>query len=292
MHPAHSAIVFTTASGAGYGLLALLGLLSASSILPADRWFAVVAFALSLGAVTVGLVWSSFHRGHPQGAIKAYSQWRTSWLSRTLVLAAATYVPAVVFAIGWIFYAQTDGIFRALGLATTVLCGFTVYATGMIYATLEPIHAWCNRWVVPNFLALALLTGTLWLTALVVLFGRPGPDISMVLVLALFLSFYLKRKYWRFIDATPAGQTTFETSEMGDPIARKDVEKLRRYAFVLLFAIPLICSLAASGETAWLAIPASLLAALSASLGVVIERRLFFAEARHAATPHDSADFA
>lgn len=315
MHPAYSVIFFTTASGAGYGLLAMLGLLSASSILPTDRWFAIIAFALSLGAVTFGLLSSTFHLGHPERAIKAYSQWRTSWLSREGVLATATYVPAAIFAIGWIFYGETDGIFRALGLATTALCGFTVYATGMIYATLAPIHAWCNRWVVPNYLALSLLTGTLWLNALVVLFGRPGPDISMVLVLALFVSFYLKRKYWRFIDTSsgpstpesatglgrlgkvrlldpPGTQTTFVTTEMGFRVARKHVAKLRRYTFIFLFAIPLICSLAAMGETAWLAIPAGLLAALSASLGVVIERWLFFAEARHAVTLYHGAEAA
>ncbi len=315
MHPAYSVIFFTTASGAGYGLLAMLGVLASSGVVPDSVWFGVSAFALALGAVSFGLLSSTFHLGRPERAIKAYSQWRTSWLSREGVLATATYAPALLLAWGWVFGDRSDPIIRLAGLATALLSGLTVYATGMIYATLRPVHAWCNRWVVPNYLALGLLTGTLWLHALVVLFGQPSPDVSMVLVLALFLAFYLKRRYWRFIDSTaasaspesatglghlgrvrlldpPPGQATFVTREMGYRIARRHARKLRRYAFVLLFALPLIGALAATESAYWLAAPASLLAALSASVGAVIERWLFFAEARHVASLYHGASSA
>src|SRR5215469_5543966 len=82
MHPALSIIIFTTASGAGYGLLALLGLLASLGLLPPDRLFGFVALALALGAVTGGLVSSAAHLGHPERALRAFSQWRSSWLSR------------------------------------------------------------------------------------------------------------------------------------------------------------------------------------------------------------------
>ena len=49
MHPAPSIIFFTTASGAGYGLLVMLGLGVAFGMLPADRWFGLVGLGLSLG---------------------------------------------------------------------------------------------------------------------------------------------------------------------------------------------------------------------------------------------------
>ena len=62
------------------------------------------AFALSnnmvviaLGLITVGLLSSTFHLGHPERAWRAFSQWRSSWLSREGVAAVITYVPAVIF---------------------------------------------------------------------------------------------------------------------------------------------------------------------------------------------------
>ena len=184
----------------------------------------------------------------------------------------------------------------------------------MIYATQRPVLAWCNPWVPPIYLALALLTGALWLNALLALFGRASPDASLVVVVALFLSFYLKRRYWRFIDAAgaistpesatgpgtigkprpldpPQTRTTDATRETGHRIARKQVAKLRRFAFVLLFALPLALTMAAM-ETAWIAAAAAALAALSGSVGVVIERWLFFAEAKHGVTLDRGAETA
>ena len=280
MRPALSVIVFTTATHAGCGLLAMLSLLSASSVVPTERWCAGIAFALSLSAMGVGLLCWFHGPDAPTRAIDVYVRWRTNWQARAVVLATASFFPAISFASGWVVYGRTDGVFRGLGLATTLLCGLTVYATAMTYATLADVEAWCNRWVVPVFLALALLTGTLWLNALVILFGRTSPDISMLLVLALFLAFYLKRKYWRHIDSTVS--TVAELRSF--PIPRAHAVRLRRYAFLLLFAVPLTVSLLTMGETAWFAFPASLAAALSASAGIVIERWLFFAEAE--AQPH------
>ena len=65
MHPALSVIVFTTLSGAGYGLLFLIGVLSGTAVLPESRWFGLVALGLSLGLASIGLVASTFHLGHP-----------------------------------------------------------------------------------------------------------------------------------------------------------------------------------------------------------------------------------
>ena len=43
----------------------------------------------------------------------------------------------------------------------------TVWFTGMIYASLKPIHQWRNRWTVPNYFALALMAGFLLLDLLI-----------------------------------------------------------------------------------------------------------------------------
>src|SRR3546814_6221247 len=81
MHPAKSVILFTTASGAGYGLIAWLGVLAALGLLPAERWFGLVAFGLGLGLVVLGLLSSTLHLGRPERAWRAFSQWRSSWRS-------------------------------------------------------------------------------------------------------------------------------------------------------------------------------------------------------------------
>ena len=91
MHPALSVILFTTASGAGYGLLFLIGLLTGTAFLPESRWFVGVAFGLSLGAISFGLLASTFHLGRPERAWRALSQWRSSWLSREGIASLIVY---------------------------------------------------------------------------------------------------------------------------------------------------------------------------------------------------------
>src|SRR3546814_4853981 len=82
MHPAASVIFFTTASGAGYGLLFLLGIAGAFGLAPPDLALGLVGFTLSLGLITAGLLASTFHLGRPERAWRALSQWRSSWLPR------------------------------------------------------------------------------------------------------------------------------------------------------------------------------------------------------------------
>src|SRR5580698_8752316 len=97
MHPALSVIIFTTSSGAGYGMLFWLGVCAASNRLPTHSLFAPVSLTLALVAVTVGLLSSTLHLGHPERAWRAFSQWRSSWLSREGVVSVATYVPTGIF---------------------------------------------------------------------------------------------------------------------------------------------------------------------------------------------------
>lgn len=67
MHPAFSVVFFTTATGAGYGLLALLGVLGSFQIIPADFWLGVIGMVLALGLIAAGLLSSTGHLGRPAG---------------------------------------------------------------------------------------------------------------------------------------------------------------------------------------------------------------------------------
>ena len=315
MNPAYSVIFFTTASGAGYGLIFLLALFGALNGVPIDPWFGAIGLGLGTALVTGGLLSSTMHLGHPERAWRAYSQWKSSWLSREGVLATTTYVPLILTAWGWVIMGAIDGNFAFIAALLALMCVLTVHSTGMIYATLRTISAWHNRLTVPGYLAFALLSGSAWFHALAQIFGYQTPEIALVVIVALFLCFYIKRKYWRSIDMYPGPSTpesatglhdlgkvqlldpptmteNFVQREMGYTIARKHGQKLRRLCFISYFLIPIVLTGLTSSADPWLAIPGTLIAAISVSVGVVIERWLFFAEAKHVSMLYYGADSA
>ena len=80
--------------------------------------------------------------------------------------------------------------------------------------------------------------------------------------------------------------------EMGYRVARKHAEKLRRIALAAGFAAPaalLLLSLLLEGRAAG---GIALVAALAATGGALVERWLFFAEAKHAVTLYYGAQSA
>lgn len=304
MHPALSVILFTTASGAGYGLLFLCGVLAPLGLLPRDPWFGVVALGLALLLITAGLLSSTVHLGHPERAWRAVTQWRTSWLSREGIAALLTYLPAGIFGIGWVFFADTGGLFALCGLLAAAMSVVTVYCTGMIYASLKPVHQWCNAHVVPVYMALALMSGALWLNALLQLWAWPSVVVAAAAAFAIPLAVWLKERYWRFIDGGAAASTpesavgllgrgkvraldpphtgaNYLLREMGFAIARKHALKLRRTTLGLGFVAPLVLTLLAALLPGAIGTVAALLAVASATAGVLVERWLFFAEAKH-----------
>ena len=305
MHPAYSIIFFTTASGLGYGLLGLLGLAGAAGTVPADRWLGVAGLGLALGAVTLGLLSSTFHLGHPERAWMAMREWRSSWLSREGVLALATYVPAGLFGIGWVFLGTTTGVWAIFGLLAALGAAVTVACTAMIYASIRAIPRWHNGFVPPVYLVLSLLTGALALDALLRLFGAARPAVTILAIAAAVLGAGLKLLYWRHIDNAPPVATAASATgltgtvrlleaphtspnylqqEMGYRVARKHAARLRLIALVMGFAVPAALSLLALVAGGWTAAGLAVVAALLAYIGVLIERWLFFAEAQHAVT--------
>ncbi len=315
MHPAFSVLFFTTASGAGYGLLVWLGVLNAFDLLPTGRWFGFTGLALALGLITAGLLSSTFHLGHPERAWRALSQWRSSWLSREGILAVATYLPAGIFGIGWVFFDNSGGFFAFCGLLAAACALVTVYCTAMIYATLKTVRQWCNPRVSPLYLGFALAVGALWCQALLLLFGMPLTWFSALTGLLLLGLWILKQDYWRVIDegtgASSIGSATglghlgqvrpldpphteenFLIKEMGYRVARKHALKLRRLAGSLIGGLPLALTLLMIMSGGSLAVIFALLAALSASIGSFLERWLFFAEATHKVTLYYGAEAA
>src|SRR5437016_8723074 len=184
MHPALSIVCFTTASGAGFALLLLLGLGAPLGLLPPSPGFGFAGLAVAVLLATGGLASSALHLGRPERAWRAFSQWRSSWLSREGVFSVLTFLPAAIFGIGWVFFGTSRGLVGLCGILAAVLGAATIYCTGMIYASLKPIHQWHNPWVVPNYFALGLMSAFLVLNFLVRLWEPRAPGVA---VLALIL---------------------------------------------------------------------------------------------------------
>ncbi|MGO4836055.1 dimethyl sulfoxide reductase anchor subunit family protein, partial [Rhizobiaceae sp. 2RAB30] len=135
MHPAPSIIVFTTLSGLGYGLAAVLGL----GVLDPTAMSTGIAHVVALLLIAAGLSSSTLHLGNPQRAWRAFSQWRSSWLSREGVMSILTFVPLVWSAWAALFEGR---YFWFPGLLGSLLSAGTVYCTAMIYASLKSVDAW------------------------------------------------------------------------------------------------------------------------------------------------------
>ena len=184
MRPALSIVFFTTSSGAGFALFLLLGLGAPLGLTPQSSGFGFVALAVAALLAGAGLVASLLHLGRPERAWRAFSQWRSSWLSREGVFAVLTFLPAAIFGIGWVFFGATGRLFGLCGILTAALAAATVYCTGMIYASLKPIHQWHNAWVVPAYLALGLMGGCLVLDFLVRLWSRRSTGIALLTMIS------------------------------------------------------------------------------------------------------------
>jgi sulfite dehydrogenase (quinone) subunit SoeC len=302
LHPAYSVIAFSTVSGAGYGLLALAALAGASHGPASSFAFGALVMATGLGMVTVGLLASMFHLGHPERAWRAISQWRSSWLSREGAMALATYVPALVFGWLWLDPGTSPAALRIVGLVLALMCALTIVCTAMIYVSLATIPQWRQPLVLPIYLVMALATGAAMLLAIAAPFGRGAAVLAGISIIALIATAVLKLLYWRAIDVEPRNLTigmatglaepvrqweqahtarNFVMQEMGYRVGRRHAGRLRRIVIMLfglatMLAVPPL--ILGSGIVA---VGAAALSAIAAMAGALIERWLFFAEAEH-----------
>jgi DMSO reductase anchor subunit len=299
MHPAPSIIFFTTASGLGYGLAAILGL----GVLDPAAVSTGLAYLLALALISGGLLSSTLHLGNPQRAWRALTQWRSSWLSREGVMAIVTFVPLVISAWATLF----DHVYLPIvGVIGTILCAVTVYCTAMIYASLKSVQAWNTRLTPACYLLLAAAGGAI-LAAFFALCGGGSVRWLALAAIGLVAAAWVAKLRWR--DrlltmkplSTPESATglgsigsvallerphvteNYLTREMGFRVARKHAAKLARLAFGLGGVVPVLLLVAVlftgQGTSALLA---SALAVLAFTVGILVERWLFFAEARHA----------
>ncbi|MBF9061019.1 dimethyl sulfoxide reductase anchor subunit [Rhodobacterales bacterium HKCCSP123] len=282
MHPAPSVIAFTTLSGLGFGLLVFLGLGEPAVTGWTAFWFFLISYALAVG----GLLASTFHLGHPERALKAFSQWRTSWLSREAWAAVAALVVMGLYAAAAVFLGTR---IAALGLIGAALSLATVFTTSMIYAQLKTVPRW-NQVLTPlHFVSASLAGGAL-------LAGQITPAAVLLLLAGM-----IQLGHWRVGDArfAEAGHTLAGATGLGRPgrirafepphtgpnyllremafvVGRKHALRLRLVAAVLGYALPIVLILTPGAGHAL-----GGLAVLCHLAGMLASRWLFFAEAEH-----------
>ena len=308
MFPAGSIILFTTASGAGYGLVFLVIGADLIGLFAGDAAIPLAGIGGGLALVTAGLFSSLAHLGHPERAWRALGQWRSSWLSREGVLAIASYGPIAAYLGTRLEAGGASGAApAALGGLAMACCLATVHCTAMIYASLKPVHAW-HTWLVPcAYLSLALMAGGVVLSLLSHLFDGPVLAAGAAAWVMLALGGLVKAAYWRRRarargpstpeSATglgglgrvrqweaPHGPDNYLLKEMGYRLAREKAGLLRPLAVLGGFVAPAALLAAALPAPAPIAPILAALAVASTGAGLAIERWLFFAEATHAVT--------
>ena len=281
MHPSPSVIIFTALSGLGFGLLVFLGLKMPDVTGVLAFIFFVIGFGLAVG----GLISSTFHLGRPERSIKAFKQWRSSWLSREAIAAVFTLSIMAVYAIGRIFF---DYDIRILGVAGATMSIVTVFTTSMIYAQLKSIPRWNTKLTPAYFLSLSLAGGAL-------LAGQIKFCLLLLLISGIIqLLVWIKGDRALALSGTtiesgtglgtigrvrafepPHTGTNYLLKEFVHIVGRKHSAKLRIIALILMIGTPiLLLSLSFSYFLAALSV-------ISHIAGLFISRWLFFAEAEH-----------
>ena len=294
MHPAPSIVLFTVLSGLGLGQMVWLGL----GLGPNDGPFRWLASALALALAGAGGLASTGHLGRRDRAWRAFSQWRSSWLSREACLMIAAMAAFGLYAAIWCL----GGVrVWGLGLAASGLSAATIYSTAMIYAQLKTVPRWSATPTPALFLATGLTGGLLAAGAAAGLVGAAVQGLLAALALVVTIGVVI---WWqtsaagavRSVDGStletatglgfmgkvrsfeaPHTGSNYLLNEMAYEIGRKRAYELRRIGAVLGLLLPLVFSVVALLIGGWLMV----LALAAHVAGMLALRWLFFAEAQH-----------
>jgi DMSO reductase anchor subunit len=281
MHPAPSVIFFSVFSGLGFGLLVWLGI----GIPGVTGWSAFAFFAIAYILAVGGLISSTFHLGHPERALKAFTQWRSSWLSREAWCAVAALTLMAIYGAGLVFLGQR---WTLIGLLGALFSLGTVFTTSMIYAQLKTVPRWNMPLTPLNFLSLSIAGGAL-------MAGQVNAAVLLILVAGAIQAATWMLGDTRFensgtdmASATQLGNigtvrafepphtgTNYLLREFVYVVGRKHASKLRIIALGLMSVLPVVLLVLPFSH--WVAV----IAVIAHVAGVLTARWLFFAQAEH-----------
>lgn len=291
MHPAPSMIVFTVLTGIGLGMVAWIG----AGLAGEAGWASVV---LALALTGAGGVASIGHLARPSRAVLAFTQWRSSWLSREACLLLAAAGVFVIYAALWLV---GDLRVTLVGWIAAALAIATIYATAMIYAQLRTVPRWSGTPTPVLFVATALTGGLLGVGAASALAGTGAPVLAVLLALVATAGIAV---WWQTRAAgarrglegssietatglagrgrvrlfePPHTGPNYLLREMAFQIGRTRAYQIRWLGALFGYLLPILLAVLALVLGGWLLVPAL----LCHIVGMLAMRWLFFAEAEH-----------
>jgi len=295
MRPAWSVLFLTTLIGAGQGLF--LALFTADVLVPVEGRFLAEGAIVAVGLLLAGLVASFFHLGRPERAWRSAAMWRTSWLSREVIVLPLFMAAVFAWAVSRYFVSRETQLI--LGITGVALAMALFVCTGMVYACLKFLQEWHTPLTVINYTTLGCASG---LTAAVALAAWLQPGLVRPFASAAFFvgaAAYLGRvaalarnarlrprstlasaigvKHPRIRQiAQGAMGGSFNTREFFHGRPREVVRAVRWTFLALAFPIPALLLL--FSESSGVLIGAAFVLQYA---GLLAERWYFFAEARH-----------
>ena len=312
MRPALSVILLTTLIGVGQGLFAALytvqvfdrvGLIQG----PSSAVFYPLGCAIALAFLGVGLGASFFHLGRPERAWRTVAMWRTSWLSREVIVLPAfmgcVFLYGLGHYLGWPQHPIVAGADATLviGAVGVLLCAGLFLCTGMIYACLKFLQEWHTPLTVVNYLLFGSASGLMLATAYAAMVEPPLVGFLAVWTVAFTLAALLGRGASLIRNARLKPRSTIQTAIgvkhprivqssqgfLGGSFNTREFFHARSDAFVrsikwtfLIAVFPVPLALLAAGLLG--NAPALLVIAfLVQYAGLLAERWFFFAQANH-----------
>jgi len=316
MHPAFSIIFLTTLIGAGQGLfLALYSgqLYSVFRLLPTQNplQFFALGSLLVLVLLAAGLFSSFFHLGRPERAWRSAARWRTSWMSREVIVLPAFMGAVAVWGLihyqGWnpVLFTFRDtfavDLSLVVGAVATVLCFALFLCTGMIYACIKMLQEWATPLTVINYTLFGGASGFLLATAFAAWQAseQTGFFAGWAFILTIFVLITRVASLVRNARIKPKssiqtaigirhGQIeqkaqgsmggSFNTREFFHDASKRKYKNVKWMFLVLVFPVPLLLlSIGMATDALGLLVAAFLVQ----YLGLLMERWFFFAQANH-----------
>ncbi|WP_088279177.1 DmsC/YnfH family molybdoenzyme membrane anchor subunit [Ideonella sp. A 288] len=297
MNPAWSVIFFTTLAGAAQGLVVTLALATLGGVAPSGGYVGL-GLGLALAMLLASLGASTLHLGHPERAWRAVLMWRTSWLSREVIV-----LPVFIATVALWWWSLRSGTAAPwLPVLAIVLALALWWCTAMIYACLRFIQEWAHALTVVNYLLIGMASGLLLAAALAVLAGEAAfaRHLAVPALVATLLAWATRTAALRRNAALKPKSTAqsatgihhprlrqvamgmtggaYNTREFFHGMGLAVLQRVRWALHGLAFAAPAaaIAATLATGSPGWLVAGCAVQA-----LGLLAERWLFFAQARH-----------
>lgn len=303
MHPAFSVVFLTTLIGVGQGLFLALYVIESRvtlGVLPPgpQASFYAVGSSIAIVFVAAGLLASFFHLGRPERAWRAAAMWRTSWLSREVIV-----LPLFgALVAGYAFAHYVAGEYTIIIGGIAAVAGVMLFVcSGMIYACIKFLQEWATPLTVVNFTLLGCASGISFAAAYAAIAYTPYAAEISAWAAAFTLAAFLTRtaslirngrlkpksslqtalgiKHPRIIQKSQGFTgASFNTREFFHGVAATSMRAAKWAFIVLVFPVPMVLLMAGGYFTS-----ASLLAAafIVQFSGLIIERWYFFAQANH-----------